>query len=141
MSEITGIFDNPLYMVPEKKASTGNNKIDKDAFLKLLTAQLKYQDPLNPLKDTEFMGQLTAMTTLEQLINMNKTLEELANYQIYSNALMVGSTVIDKTIITTDGKEYVAKGIAIEDGKLKINVGDSYISMSQIKEIKAKEVA
>lgn len=140
MSEITSIFDNPLYMVQDKKTSTGNNKIDKDAFLKLLTAQLKYQDPLNPLKDTEFMGQLTAMTTLEQLINMNKTLEELANYQIYSNALMVGSTVIDKTIITTDGKEYVAKGIAIEDGKLKINVGDSYISMSQIKEIKAKEV-
>lgn len=137
MSEITSVFDNPLYAVQQKSASTGGNKIDKEAFLKLLTAQLKYQDPLNPLKDTEFMGQLTAMTTLEQVININSTLQDLATYQIYSNALMIGSNIIGKTISTNDGKEYVAQGIALEDGKLKINVGDSYISMSQIKEIKA----
>ena len=137
MADVSSIFDNPLYTVSEKTNATGNNRLDKEAFIKLLTAQLKYQDPLNPLKDTEFMGQLTAMTTLEQIINMKSTLEELATYQIYSNALMIGSTIIDKTVITTDGTEYTVKGIAIEDGKLKINVGDSYISMSQIKEIKA----
>lgn len=137
MSEITSVFDNPLYTVQGKKSSTGSNKLDKEAFLKLLTAQLKYQDPLNPLKDTEFMGQLTAMTTLEQIINMNSTIQDLATYQIYSNALMIGSNIIGKTITTTDGKEYIAQGIALEDGKLKINTGDGYISMSQIKEIKA----
>ncbi|MCX8033800.1 MAG: hypothetical protein N3A00_00605, partial [Thermodesulfovibrio sp.] len=64
-------------------------------------------------------------------------LEGLATYQIYSNALMIGSNIIGKTITTTDGKEYIAQGIALEDGKLKINTGDGYISMSQIKEIKA----
>lgn len=137
MSEVTSVFDNPLYTVQNNKSTTAGNKLDKEAFLKLLTAQLKYQDPLNPLKDTEFMGQLTAMTTLEQIINMNSTLQDLATYQIYSNALMIGSSIIGKTIITTDGKEYVAQGIALEGGKLKINVGDTYISMSQIKEIKA----
>jgi flagellar basal-body rod modification protein FlgD len=137
MADVSSIFDNPLYTISEKTNATGNNRLDKEAFLKLLTAQLKYQDPLNPLKDTEFMGQLTAMTTLEQIINMKSTLEDLATYQIYSNALMIGSTIIGKTVITTDGTEYTVKGIAIEDGKLKINVGDSYISMSQIKEIKA----
>jgi len=137
MADVSSIFDNNLYTVSEKTKATGNNKLDKEAFLKLLTAQLKYQDPLNPLKDTEFMGQLTAMTTLEQIINMNSTLEDLATYQIYSNALMIGSTIIGKTVITTDGTEYTVKGIAIEEGKLKINVGESYINMSQIKEIKA----
>ncbi|MDI6713793.1 MAG: flagellar hook capping FlgD N-terminal domain-containing protein [Thermodesulfovibrio sp.] len=137
MADVSSIFDNPLYTISEKTNATGNNRLDKEAFLKLLTAQLKYQDPLNPLKDTEFMGQLTAMTTLEQIINMKSTLEDLATYQIYSNALMIGSTIIGKTVITTDGTEYTVKGIAIEDGKLKINVGDSYINMSQIKEIKA----
>lgn len=140
MAEVKSVFENPLYTFQEKKAAKANNKIEKEAFLKLLTAQLKYQDPLNPLKDNEFMSQLTAMTTLEQIINMNKTLEELANYQIYSNALMIGSTIIGKTIITTDNQEYTVKGIAIQEGKLSINVGDEYISMNQIKEIKAKEV-
>lgn len=137
MQEVTSVFDNPLYTVQNNRSTTAGNRLDKEAFLKLLTAQLKYQDPLNPLKDTEFMGQLTAMTTLEQIINMNSTLQDLATYQIYSNALMIGSNIIGKTIITTDGKEHVAQGIALEDGKLKINVGDTYISMSQIKEIKA----
>jgi|YNPMSStandDraft_1061717.scaffolds.fasta_scaffold07075_7 flagellar basal-body rod modification protein FlgD len=137
MADVSSIFDNHLYTVSEKTKATGNNKLDKEAFLKLLTAQLKYQDPLNPLKDTEFMGQLTAMTTLEQIIKMNSTLEDLATYQIYSNALMIGSTIIGKKVITTDGTEYTVKGIAIEEGKLKINVGESYINMSQIKEIKA----
>ncbi len=137
MNEISSIFENPLYMVQEKTNATGNNKIDKEAFLKLLTAQLKYQDPLNPLKDTEFVGQLATFSTLEQIINMNKTIEDLATYQIYSNALMIGSTVIGKKVVTTDGKEYQVQGIAIEDGKLKLNVGDSYISMNQVKEIKA----
>lgn len=136
MSEITSIFDNPLYQF-KPQSNSPSNKLDKEAFLKLLTAQLKYQDPLNPLKDNEFMGQLTAMTTLEQVINMNKTLEDLSTYLIYSNALMIGSTIIGKTLITTDGKEFIAQGIALEDGKLKINIGDTYISMSQIKEIKA----
>lgn len=136
MSEVTSIFDNPLYQF-KSDAKGPSNKLDKEAFLKLLTAQLKYQDPLNPLKDTEFMGQLTAMSTLEQVMNMNKTLEDLSTYLIYSNALMIGSTIIGKNLVTTDGKDYVAQGIALEDGKLKINTGENYISMSQIKEIKS----
>lgn len=140
MAEVKSVFENPLYTVQEKKAASGNNKIEKEAFLKLLTAQLKYQDPLNPLKDNEFMSQLTAMTTLEQIINMNKTLEQLVENQTYSNALMIGSTLIGKTVITTDNKEYMVKGIAIENGKLSVNVGEEYIPANQIKEIKAKEV-
>lgn len=138
MSEVTTIFNNPLYTVQEKKNATGNNKIDKEAFLKLLVAQLKYQDPLNPLKDTEFIGQLTAMSTLEQVINISSTLEDLATYQIYSNALIIGSTIIGKSLITADGKEFIAQGIALENGKLKIKIGEGdYISLAEIKEIKA----
>lgn len=137
MSDVTTIFNNPLYTVQEKTTAAGNSQIDKEAFLKLLTAQLKYQDPLNPMDNTEFVGQLAMFSALEQVININNTLEQLANSQVYSNALMIGSTIIGKTIVTTDGTEYKAQGIAVEDGVLKINTGEQYISMNQIKEIKA----
>lgn len=50
---------------------------------------------------------------------------------------MISSNIIGKTIITTDGKEYIVQGIALENGKLKINTGDKHISISQIKDIKA----
>lgn len=137
MSDVTSIFNNPLYTVQGKTTFTGNTQTDKEVFLKLLTAQLKYQDPLNPMDNTEFVGQLAMFSTLEQVMNINNTLEQLATYQVYSNALLIGSTIIGKTIITTDGKEYKAQGIAVEDGVLKIYTGEQYISMSQIKEIKA----
>ncbi|MEN2985189.1 MAG: flagellar hook capping FlgD N-terminal domain-containing protein [Thermodesulfovibrionaceae bacterium] len=138
MSEVTTIFNNPAYIWQNNSSVIGNNKIDKEAFLNLLVAQLRYQDPLNPLKDHEFLGQLTQMSMLEQLMNMNSIVEDLALYEIYSNALMIGSMLIGKTVVTVDGKEYIVEGIAIEDGKLKIKVNENeYISMNQIKEIRA----
>ena len=53
------------------------NTLDKDDFLRLLTVQLRNQDPLNPLPNTEFIAQTAQFTSLEQLQNMNKSLEKL----------------------------------------------------------------
>ena len=42
----------------------------KDDFLKLFVAQLQHQDPMNPMEDSEFMGQMASFSTLEQITNM-----------------------------------------------------------------------
>ncbi len=47
--------------------------LDKDAFLRLLITQLQYQDPLNPVEDKEFVGQMAQFSALEQMQNLNKT--------------------------------------------------------------------
>lgn len=44
-----------------------NDELDKDAFLKLLVAQLKYQDPLSPADPADFMAQTAQFTTVEKL--------------------------------------------------------------------------
>ena len=58
-------------------ALTNNTSMGKDDFLMLLVSQLQNQDPLEPLKDTEFVTQLATFSSLEQLASMNATLMKI----------------------------------------------------------------
>lgn len=51
-----------------------DSNLDKDAFLKLLVAQMKYQDPLEPNKDNQFIGQMAQFSALEQAQNSNQSI-------------------------------------------------------------------
>jgi flagellar basal-body rod modification protein FlgD len=75
--------------------------LGKDDFLKLLTMQLRYQDPMDPMKGTEFAAQLAQFSSVEQLSNINSTLTQSidANYvmtQSINNAL--SATFVGKDV-------------------------------------------
>jgi len=61
--------------------AVGNNELGKDAFLKLMLAQMKHQDPTNPMQSHEMAAQLAQFTSLEQLNNINTTLEGMRDGQ------------------------------------------------------------
>lgn len=53
----------------------------KDEFLKILVAQLRHQDPMNPMQGNEMAVQLAQFSSVEQLINLNRALEYQTNLQ------------------------------------------------------------
>jgi len=74
-------FRENLEKITGKKMDKMKNKLDKDDYLNLMVTQLKYQDPTKPMENTEMATQLAQFNTVEQLLGMNKLLEQIKNNQ------------------------------------------------------------
>jgi len=73
----------------------------KEDFLKLLTTQLQYQDPLSPADPKDFVAQLSQFSSLEQLINLNTTMGNLStSFQTLqsSQQMSQGLSLLGKTV-------------------------------------------
>ena len=99
---------NSIGLGYQAETSAAKDSLGKDDFLRLLTTQLKYQDPLNPMEGTEFSAQLAQFSSLEQLQNISDALETSinANYVLTSS---VNNTMASTMI----GKEVRANGNAV----------------------------
>ena len=72
---------DPNWVEPSKMRKAGSNQLDKDAFMKLMLTQMKYQDPSSPMQSHEMAAQLAQFTSLEQLSNINTTLSGMKQQQ------------------------------------------------------------
>lgn len=98
LGDVLNKVADPNWIDPSKKMRTsGNDKLDKDAFFKLMLTQLKSQDPTNPLKSHEMAAQLAQFSSLEQMTNINQTLAEMKNAQKpaenFQSLNLIGKTV------------------------------------------------
>lgn len=81
----------------KQKGST----LDKDSFMLLLVTQFKYQDPLNPMDDKEFIAQMAQFSSLEQLMNLNTSMEGLTDAT--NNGQMINATSYIGKRVTVSG--------------------------------------
>jgi flagellar basal-body rod modification protein FlgD len=88
---------------------TVKSELGKNDFLKLLVTQMRYQDPLKPMEDKEFIAQLAQFSSLEQMMNVGQT-----------TSLNWGVSLLGKQVNATDADGYpvsgVAKSIRLVDG-------------------------
>lgn len=93
----------------KSKTEGTDNTLDQDMFLKLMLEQLKYQDPLNPMSNQDFLAQQAQFTQLEQLQQLNETLE--ANSGLTQGMDLIGKEV---TLMDPDDPQKTITGIVEE---------------------------
>jgi flagellar basal-body rod modification protein FlgD len=115
---------------------TPDQALGKDAFLKLLVAQLKYQDPSKPTDSSTFMQQTATFTQVEKLEEMAKTTAQLLATQ---NA-MAGSAFLGRTVtyVGADGKEAsgLVTGLKFAASGPTLRVGDTDVAVGSVKEVR-----
>jgi flagellar basal-body rod modification protein FlgD len=110
-----------------KQAAENNSQLQMDDFLQLLTSQITNQDPLEPMKDTEFISQMANIASLEQMQQFTQGFSKFAD----SHGEMLAQSYLGNHVIINNGiKEISGKVDAVEkleDGTIRLEVGgESY---------------
>ena len=111
------------------KRKKSNSTVDKDQFLQLLVAQMKYQDPLEPTSNTEYISQYATFSELEQMQNMCASLE------LARASGLVGQTVIME-VEDSSGHTTIVQGnvdyVVYENGKAYLSINGNLYSMDDL---------
>jgi flagellar basal-body rod modification protein FlgD len=101
-----------LYQTPTPPSTAGSTALGQDAFLRLLTTQLQFQDPTSPVKNEDFVAQLAQFSSLEQLTNMNSQLEGVYAALAAMNNASMASLVGTDVVANGDRFAYDGEGVA-----------------------------
>src|SRR6476659_9415016 len=95
MTTITGTTDNPYsgYGLGVDNSSSKKGALGQTDFLRLMTEQLKNQDPLKPLDNSQFLGQLAQFSTVQGIDKMQNAMDAVASVMESDQALRAASLV------------------------------------------------
>lgn len=115
----------------ETEKKTGS-ALDKDDFLMLLVTQMKYQDPLEPESNTEYVAQLAQFSSLEQMQNLNSTATNTSAYTLVGKQVRIRETSDTCAEREVQGTvEYVK----MENNKPYVSVNGEMFSYDDIVEV------
>jgi flagellar basal-body rod modification protein FlgD len=117
------------------RTDTGGS-MGNDTFLKLLVAQMKYQDPLQPTDSAQMMSQLAQFSQVEGLNNLNRQITALGLSQDFASAVsMIGKTVSYKNA-AGDTKTGVVSGVQPDAKGSLLVIGDEHVYTGQVTEVR-----
>jgi flagellar basal-body rod modification protein FlgD len=115
-----------------KSALTGFAALTSQDFMTMLLAELKNQDPTQPVSNSDLLNQLSQMQSLQSNVELNSTLSGFANNQQISS----GASFLGKVVTGTDSNKNPVSGIAdsvsSQNGTVTIGVGSSSIPIANL---------
>jgi flagellar basal-body rod modification protein FlgD len=120
-----------MYSTSTSKTDVKKNLGDQDTFLKLLVAQMKYQDPSKPADSTQFLAQTAQFTQVEKL---GEIADMLSAQQLIGASSLVGRTI---TYLGAQGAEEkgVVTAAKLGGSEPTLKVGNTDVQLSKVKEV------
>lgn len=115
-----------------------DKKVSMDDFLTLMVAQLKNQDFMNPVDDTQYVTQLAQISTMQQMEEMAYNAKSSYVASLVGKNVSAAKFTVSGELKKADG---VVEKISLLDGKFVIYVDGEAFSMDEIMEIKDKPAA
>lgn len=110
-----------------------NSSLGKDEFLKILVTQLQYQDPMNPVEDTEFIAQMAQFSSLEQMQNLNTSFSMSQAVSLIGKDIITSFSDADTGVIRhTTG---VVESVYNNNGTPYLKVGEYYVPLDAVEEV------
>ena len=136
---------NNIFTNATGESADTKNDMDKDAFLKLLVAEIQNQNPLEPMDNQKFVDQMTQFTTMEQMTNMSESFQDFIT-SMKSTTKLQASAVVGKYAVI-EGNEIKfsdnsAEGIVFnveESGEVLIRIKNSEGQMIREENLGFKE--
>lgn len=111
--------------------STGSNEVSQQNFLTLLTAQLKNQDPMKPLDNTQFISQLAQISTVSGIQGLQGSIDSLAG-SLTSNQTLQAANLVGHQVMVAGGQAYKSDTGSLQgavqnsaSGALSVGIYDS----------------
>lgn len=129
--DVTSVLDT-LAISNQQTSTKKNDELGQGAFLELMIAQLKHQDPLSPQPNGEFISQLAQFSSVEGIERLNTSVNDMATSMMSAQALQASSLVGRQVILPTStaklGETGSLAGIATlpaSSGAVQMRVYDS----------------
>lgn len=112
--------------------------LGSEAFLQLLVAQLRYQNPMEPTDGTQFLQQTAQFTQVETLQQLAESQQALMNLTQFSLAVGLTGKTVDA--LAADGSTITGEvsGVRFTAGGPELEVGDQWVPISNIVEVAAE---
>ncbi|MCR4656218.1 MAG: flagellar hook capping protein [Lachnospiraceae bacterium] len=114
----------------KQKKAAGSSTLDKESFLQLLVAQMKYQDPMEPTSNTEYISQYAQFSELEQMQNLGGSMNlQRASGLVGQYAVMSHTNEATGAVTTVEGK---VDSVSFENNKAYLNIGGEPYSIDEL---------
>ena len=129
---IESINSAGTYIAKTNTTKEFKNTLDKDAFLNLLVTQLRYQNPLQPMEDKEFIAQMAQFSSLEQAQNTTQITKMNSAYNMVNK--MISATIKDESGDTMDIVGIVEK-VRVDGNNIYLSVKGKDVPYEDVKEV------